>query len=246
MFSKTRALSKIPFISLNTWLFVIPSIALIPVHNVHANILDIRQHWFKDYLDFAQNKGPFKRGETNISIVGKDGSVLTFPNVPFPDFSVVSNEGSATSIGGAYMITATHNKIGGKHWHGSIQNAKFGKTTYNPIGDIHVSPNVSGGDFAVIRLNKFVVETTGVKNGIDTTLNWDQFVDRYGIEYNGKKTVLAYRAGAGKLGIKDHSGTSQYKDVSYKPELLSGGFFDLYDHGKGTEWIHFKNFGSVR
>ncbi|WP_149007835.1 hypothetical protein, partial [Escherichia coli] len=79
---------------------------------------------------------------------------FNFPNVPIPDFSPASNKGATTSIGGAYSVTATHNGT----THHAISTQNWGQSSYKYID------RMTNGDFAVTRLDKFVVETTGVKN----------------------------------------------------------------------------------
>lgn len=46
------------------------------------------------------------------------------------------------------------------------------------------------GDFAVTRLDKFVVETSGVKNSVDFSLNNHDALERYGVDINGEKKLL--------------------------------------------------------
>lgn len=246
MISKTRTERRVSLISLPSmvkpWLLVLPSLVLLPIHDAHANHINATNHWFKDYLDFAQNKGIFKRGATNLVLIRQDGTELALPNVPFPDFSVVTNQGSSTSIGGAYMVTATHNKKYGP-WHGSVAKPAFGKTTYQTLDSKPEDHVEAGQDFSVVRLNKFVVETTGVPRGIDTTLTEKEFIDRYGVEYNGKKQVVAYRAGSGVLSVTWRNGRVNYPSISYKPELLSGSLFTYFRNYK-TNLIAFKNFTS--
>ena len=223
------------------WLLVLPSLVLFPIHDAHANHINATNHWFKDYLDFGQNKGMFKRGATNLVLIRQDGTELALPNVPFPDFSVVTNHGSSTSIGGAYLVTATHNKKYGP-WHDTVARPAFGKTTYQTL-DPKLGSVDAGQDFSVARLNKFVVETTGVPRGIDTTLTEKEFIDRYGVEYNGKKQVVAYRAGSGVLSVTWRNGRVNYPSIYYKPELLSGSLFTYFRNYK-TNLIAFKNLTS--
>lgn len=204
------------------WLMALPTLILVSINDAHAMHLYVKQHWVKDYLDFGQNKGVFERGARGIEIIDKNGNIFKFPDVPFPDFSVVSNSGPVTSIGGAYAVTATHNKSKGD-WVWSVKDPAFGRTTY------HVQSNhVEGGtDFSALRLDKFVVETTGIPNGIDLTLNEAEFKERYGIMYNGKKEVLGYRTGAGVLNVTYSDGRKNYTNVSYKPELRGGSLFRM-------------------
>lgn len=74
-----------------------------------ASHMDITNFYSRDFFDFGQNKGVFQPGATDISILKKDGTILSLPEVPFPDFSPVSNKGATTAIGGAYSVTASHN-----------------------------------------------------------------------------------------------------------------------------------------
>ena len=197
-----------------------PLLAVSAIHDANALSLDIRQHWVRDYLDFGQNKGIFKPGATDLVLVRKDGTKLELPKVPFPDFSPVTNHGSATSIGGAYMITAQHNKKNG-NWHDKAGNPVWGQTRY------HLEDSMSNDDFAVARLNKFVVETQGFTDGIEQNLTPEQALERYGVMYQGQKQILVYRAGAGVLYIRDQNGKTEYKDVAYIPELLGGSIYKI-------------------
>ena len=233
--------------SIKPWLLVLPSLAAASIDNAYSMHINVSNHWVKDYLDFGQNKGMFERGATGLELVRKDGTVLTLPDVPFPDFSVITNKGSATSIGGAYMVTATHNKKYGP-WHESVGKPSFGMTNYQTIDSYpdknHFNDFVQGGrDFAAVRLNKFVVETTGIPHGIDTTLSDQAFIERYGVTFNGKKQVVAYRAGAGVLNITYADGRIDYPDISYKNELIGGSLF-TYSYGHRGDIIVFKNLTS--
>ena len=241
---KTQYVRIKPELPFKPWLLILPTLLVATVNDANALQVNIQNHWMRDYLDMAQNKGMFERGATGLEIKRKDGTVLKLPNVPYPDMGVVSNQGSVTSIGGAYMVTATHNKKFGP-WHHSVLNPSWGNTTYTAqAGEVSVDYGIKSADFSAVRLDKFVVETRGV-GGIDTSLSYEDFVDRYGVMIDGKKQVIAYRAGAGMLSIQDNNGRVDYKDISYRPELLGASFYTLSDLRKGTEWINFKNMSSL-
>lgn len=225
--------------TLKPYLIVLPILLTATIETSHALQLDVRNHWARDYMDMGQNKGIFKRGATGIKLMRKDGSILELPDVPFPDMSVVANFGSVTSIGGAYGVTATHNKKFGP-WHFSVAEPKFGQTTYNVVGSI----DVGGSDFSALRFNKFVVETTGLDTGIDTSLNHQAFIERYGVMYQGQKQVIAYRAGNGRLIIQDHGGTTSYMDVKYIPAMLSASLFK-YAIPESANYFGFKQLTSL-
>ncbi len=110
-------------------------LGLLPSSYSFASQMDISNFYIRDYMDFAQNKGIFQAGATNIEIVKKDGSTLKLPEVPFPDFSPVANKGSTTSIGGAYSITATHNTKN----HHSVATQNWGTArTSKQTGILHI------------------------------------------------------------------------------------------------------------
>ncbi|WP_425535249.1 S6 family peptidase [Escherichia coli] len=178
--------------------------------------LNIDNVWARDYLDLAQNKGVFKAGATNVSIQLKNGQMFNFPNVPIPDFSPASNKGATTSIGGAYSVTATHNGT----THHAISTQNWGQSSYKYID------RMTNGDFAVTRLDKFVVETTGVKNSVDFSLNSHDALERYGVEINGEKKIIGFRVGAGTTYTVQNGNTYSTGQV-YNPLLLSASMFQL-------------------
>ncbi|HBB6388173.1 TPA: autotransporter outer membrane beta-barrel domain-containing protein [Escherichia coli] len=178
--------------------------------------LNINNVWARDYLDLAQNKGVFKAGATDVSIQLKNGQTFNFPKVPIPDFSPVSNKGATTSIGGAYSVTATHN--GTTHHAVSTQN--WGQSSYKYVD------RETKGDFAVTRLDKFVVETSGVKNSVDFSLNSHDALERYGVDTNGEKKIIGFRVGAG-ITSTIQNGSSYNTGQTYNPLLLSASMFQL-------------------
>ncbi|EER9956730.1 autotransporter outer membrane beta-barrel domain-containing protein, partial [Escherichia coli] len=194
-----------------------------------ASRMDASNFYIRDYLDFAQNKGIFQAGATNIEIIKKDGSTLKLPEVPFPDFSPVANKGSTTSIGGAYSITATHNT----KTHHSVAAQNWGNSTYKQVDWYTSQP-----DFAVSRLDKYVVETRGATEGADTSLSTQQALERYGVNYKGEKKLIAFRAGSGKIGIRKDGNLTPLDDISYKPEMLNGSFVHI-DNWSG--WLVLTN-----
>ncbi|EFG8850491.1 autotransporter outer membrane beta-barrel domain-containing protein [Escherichia coli] len=178
--------------------------------------LNIDNVWARDYLDLAQNKGVFKAGATDVSIQLKNGQTFNFPNVPIPDFSPASNKGATTSIGGAYSVTATHNGT----THHAISTQNWGQSSYKYID------RMTNGDFAVTRLDKFVVETTGVKNSVDFSLNSHDALERYGVEINGEKKIIGFRVGAGAMSTVQN-GNKYDTGQLYNPLLLSASMFQL-------------------
>ena len=178
--------------------------------------LNINNVWARDYLDLAQNKGVFKAGATDVSIQLKNGQTFNFPKVPIPDFSPASNKGATTSIGGAYSVTATHNGTA----HHAVSTQNWGQSSYKYVD------RMTKGDFAVTRLDKFVVETSGVKNSVDFSLNNHDALERYGVDINGEKKIIGFRVGAG-ITSTTQNGSSYNTGQAYNPLLLSASMFQL-------------------
>ena len=204
----------------------------VAMQSAYANNVFIDNIWYRDYLDFAQNKGIFKPGATGLQIVQKDGSVFKLPDLPFPDFSPVSSKGMTTSIGGAYVVTAAHNEKyrypNGRPSHHGIEYQKWGNTTYRWEG------SRSQGDFAVQRLNKFVVETEGFE-GVEfprNQENWNKLHERYGININGQRKVIMMRIGAGK-GQITQGGKLTNLGFAIEHDALTGTIFELEKWGAG-------------
>ncbi|EHH6605704.1 autotransporter outer membrane beta-barrel domain-containing protein [Escherichia coli] len=188
-----------------------------------ASHMDVSNFYTRDFFDFGQNKGIFQAGATDILLLKKDGKTLVFPEVPFPDFSPVSNKGATTSIGGAYSVTASHNGI----THHAISTQNWGQSYYKYVD------RMTSADFAVTRLDKFVVETTGVTQSADLSLSKKQALERYGINYKGKKQLIAFRAGAGTLTFQKDGKITPASSYSYSPDILNGSFVLVDDWNGG-------------
>lgn len=141
-------------------LLMLGAVSMTPLY---AQSVDIGNFYYRDFLDFGQNKGAFQTniqqaGAQNITLQGKDGSEFSFPHAStnasnlasIPDFSAKSNFGSFTSLGGSYAVTANHIR--------SIENQtgwrKWGQTTYEVAGKFLGQ----GLDSQFLRFNRFIVE----------------------------------------------------------------------------------------
>ena len=214
----------------------------VAMQSAYANKVFIDNIWYRDYLDFAQNKGIFKPGATGLQIVQKNGTIFKLPDIPFPDFSPVSSKGMTTSIGGAYTVTATHNETkysysNGRPSHHAIEYQRWGNTTYKWEGSRR------NGDFAVQRLNKFVVETEGFE-GVEipqTQENWHKLHDRYGMVLNGQRKVLIMRIGAGK-GTYVQNGKEHHLGFAIEHDALTGTMYLIEKWGAGwSDKFPFRN-----
>lgn len=70
-----------------------------------AQSIDISKFYYRDYLDFGQNKGAFS-GNGSTTITGKDGTKFTIPQTP--NFSASSNNGNLAAVGRGFAVTANH------------------------------------------------------------------------------------------------------------------------------------------
>nr|WP_244773021.1 S6 family peptidase [Alysiella crassa]UOP06371.1 autotransporter outer membrane beta-barrel domain-containing protein [Alysiella crassa] len=215
------------------------SLSAAPLH-VHAASVrsDID---YQLYRDFAENRGQFVAGATNIPITKKDGTpadTLLPENIPMPDFSpVLRNNGVATLIAPQYLVSVAHN--------GGYQTAQFGHTGNNP--DQHVYDyqlvdrnNYPKGqslhdDYHAPRLHKLVTETapaemnsvgsTPIKN--DTNPYWN------------KSRFPAYvRVGGGGQFVREADGTNNRAGNTYS--YRTGGNTLTLSHAQDG-WLDFRD-----
>ncbi|WP_123001599.1 S6 family peptidase, partial [Escherichia coli] len=82
------------------------------------------------FRDFAENKGMFRPGATNIAIYNKQGELVgTLDKAAMPDFSAVDSKiGVATLINPQYIVSVKHND-------GHYTNVSFGdgENRYNIV-----------------------------------------------------------------------------------------------------------------
>ncbi|WP_169758101.1 S6 family peptidase, partial [Escherichia coli] len=83
---------------------------------------------YQIYRDFAENKGLFVPGATDIPVYDKDGKLVgRLDKAPMADFSSVSSNGVATLVSPQYIVSVKHN--------GGYQSVSFGngKNTYSLV-----------------------------------------------------------------------------------------------------------------
>ncbi|WP_331271200.1 S6 family peptidase [Edwardsiella ictaluri] len=156
------------------------------------------------FRDFAENKGVFQPGATDIAIYDKSGAkVGTLDLAPFPDFSSAStNTGFATLIAPQFIAGVAHN--------GGYTAVSFGYGNNYRLLDRNNHPDF---DFHVPRLNKIVTEvvpipmtTAGIAPG--TYQNIDRF-------------PVFYHIGSGVQYTKERGGALHRLSDSY--QYLTGG-----------------------
>ncbi|ENA5422442.1 autotransporter outer membrane beta-barrel domain-containing protein [Escherichia coli] len=146
---------------------------------------------YQTFRDFAENKGLFSAGATNIPVYNKDGTLATTLSLPMPDFSSVnvgSSPGVATLINPQYIVSVNHNKGYKKVCFGDGQNEY---TIVNRNGH-------STNDFHAPRLNKLVTEVVPatIKN-----LTPSEIADH-------SRFTVFYRVGSGYQDVQGESDNS--------------------------------------
>lgn len=136
---------------------VLSTLGLFAVSPAYSSIVrnDVDYQYFRD---FAENKGAFTVGASNISIQDKQGKILgrVLNGIPMPDFRVSNRQTAiATLVHPQYVNSVKHN-VG----YGSIQ---FGNDTQNPEEQAYTYRLVSRNphpdyDYHLPRLNKLVTE----------------------------------------------------------------------------------------
>jgi len=144
---------------------------------------------YQIYRDFAENKGLFVPGATDIPVYDKDGKLVgRLDKAPMADFSSVSSNGVATLVSPQYIVSVKHN--------GGYQSVSFGngKNTYSLVD----RNNHSSVDFHAPRLNKLVTEVIpSAVTSEGTKANAYKDTERY---------TAFYRVGSGTQYTKDKDG----------------------------------------
>ncbi len=207
-----------------------------------AQSIDISKFYYRDYLDFGQNKGAFS-GNGSTTITGKDGTQVSVPNVP--NFSASSNYGSLTSVGRGFAVTANH--VSSPESQDDLR--KWGLSTYKianqPINDtngdtIYGVSKPYGRDEKFLRFDKYVVEgqvdlldieNTTSQSDKDSSDKEKQNLEKLKTELDNFKhtdgNVYLYQAGSGIIKLR---GTSDYQgqiNGAQNGETKGGGFGTL-------------------
>ena len=212
----------------------------------HAQSINISNFYYRDYLDFGQNKGVFKEGaesSNGVEIIGKNGNTLTIPHIP--TFQASSNNGSLTNVGRGFVVTANH-VVSAEQQETNSDIRKWGLTQYT-IGqtisattgqDVHSHSDPYGHDEKFLRFNKYIVEGQVEMLDIDNNLkknSSDTTKEQKNIEaFNQKIKDLAdsdgktyiFQAGLGVIDLRNNY--DKLTDSSFKRrengETKGGGF----------------------
>lgn len=204
---------------------------------LEAQNIDISKFYYRDYLDFGQNKGAFS-GNGSTTITGKDGTEFKIPQTP--NFSASSNNGNLTAVGRGFAVTANHVVSFTPEYDSTGVYRKFGLTSYKVSGDKD-GDSVSqpyGRDEKFTRFDKYVVEgqvdMLDFENSIDkqdTTKenkNLNAFNEKLNDLKNEKGEIYLYQTGSGIITLRDGYTTLDSSiNRNENGETRGGGFGTL-------------------
>ncbi|WP_169718742.1 S6 family peptidase [Conchiformibius kuhniae] len=175
---------------------------------------------YQYFRDFAENKGQFAPGVSNVEIFDKQGqSVGTMlKDVPMPDFAPVSSNGVAILSDTQYVVSAQHN-VG----YGTV---RFGQAGNNPDAhhhdyklvdrnNFHDNPrSTPPTDFHAPRLDKLVTEVAPMPLSNEG--------NRTGVYTDPKQYSAFLRIGAGSQSVRDRD-QSEKKSLMGAYQYLTAG-----------------------
>lgn len=192
---------------------------------------------YQIFRDFAENKGKFSVGATNVEVRDKNNHSLgnVLPNgIPMIDFSVVDvNKRIGTLVDPQYIVSVKHahkhiNDFYFGHYNGhrdvSDDENKYSVVTQNnvkPNEDWHVDKRLD--DYNMPRLNKFVTEVapttpTLAGDGLETYTNKEKYPSFVRV---GAGRQLVYEKGSHHVEDKEHG--EDLKDLSAAYNYAIGG-----------------------
>ncbi|HGG7573909.1 TPA: IgA-specific serine endopeptidase autotransporter [Neisseria meningitidis] len=207
---------------------------------------------YQIFRDFAENKGKFFVGATDLSVKNKQGQNIgnALSNVPMIDFSVADvNRRTLTVIDPQYAVSVKHVKgdeisyYGHHNGHLDVSNDEneyrsVAQNDYEPNKNWHHGNQGRLEDYNMARLNKFVTEVapiapTSAGGGVETYKNKNRFSEfvrvgagtqfEYNSRYNMTELSRAYRYAI--------AGTP-YQDVNVTSNLNQEGLIGFGDNSK--------------
>ncbi|HGG8449516.1 TPA: IgA-specific serine endopeptidase autotransporter [Neisseria meningitidis] len=207
---------------------------------------------YQIFRDFAENKGKFFVGATDLSVKNKQGQNIgnALSNVPMIDFSVADvNRRTLTVIDPQYAVSVKHVKgdeisyYGHHNGHLDVSNDEneyrsVAQNDYEPNKNWHHGNQGRLEDYNMARLNKFVTEVapiapTSAGGGVETYKDKNRFSEfvrvgagtqfEYNSRYNMTELSRAYRYAI--------AGTP-YQDVNVTSNLNQEGLIGFGDNSK--------------
>lgn len=195
-----------------------------------AQSIDISNFYYRDYLDFGQNKGAFS-GNGSTTITGKDGTQVSVPNVP--NFSASSNNGNLAAVGRGFVVTANH-VTSPENPASSPNLRKWGLTEYTISSESATSQGY-GRDEKFFRFDKYIVEGQAQMLNVENSLNSanstkeekniQNFKNELANFKDDKGNIYLYQAGSGVITLRGNTNTNI--DRIENGETKGGGFGTL-------------------
>lgn len=123
----------------------------------NAQYMNLKNFFYRDYLDLGQNRGQFQPGNTNVTLqsLKNPGVSVTLP-FEIPSFSARSQNGNMTALDRGFAATAWHvTSIDNCANQYNYNICTWGQTTYS-ITEHSQAPY--GKDTRFVRMDKFIVE----------------------------------------------------------------------------------------
>ena len=192
---------------------------------------------YQIFRDFAENKGKFSVGATNVEVRDKKNQSLgsALPNgIPMIDFSVVDvNKRIGTLVDPQYIVSVKHahqymNDFYFGHYNGH-RDVSDDENKYSVVTQNNVNPNEGWhvdkrlDDYNMPRLNKFVTEVapttpTLAGDGLETYTNKEKYPSFVRV---GAGRQLVYEKGSHHVEDKEHG--EDLKDLSAAYNYAIGG-----------------------
>ena len=195
-----------------------------------AQSINIGNFYYRDYLDFGQNKGAFS-GNGSTTITGKDGKEFTIPQTP--NFSASSNNGNLAAVGRGFVVTANH-VTSPENPSSSSNLRKWGLTEYTISRESSTSQGY-GRDEKFFRFDKYIVEGQAQMLNVENSLNSanptkeEQNIQNFKNELanfkDDKGNIYLYQAGSGVITLRGNTNTNI--DRIENGETKGGGFGTL-------------------
>ena len=195
-----------------------------------AQSIDISKFYYRDYLDFGQNKGAFS-GNGSTTITGKDGTKFTIPQTP--NFSASSNNGNLAAVGRGFAVTANH-VTSPENPARSPNLRKWGLTEYTISSESATSQGY-GRDEKFFRFDKYIVEGQAQMLNVENSLNSadskkeqeniQNFKNELANFKDDKGNIYLYQAGSGVITLRGNTNTNI--DRIENGETKGGGFGTL-------------------
>ena len=197
---------------------------------LEAQNIDISKFYYRDYLDFGQNKGAFS-GNGSTTITGKDGTKFTIPQTP--NFSASSNNGNLAAVGRGFVVTANH-VTSPENPSSSSNLRKWGLTEYTISRESSTSQGY-GRDEKFFRFDKYIVEGQAQMLNVENSLNSadskkeqeniQNFKNELANFKDDKGNIYLYQAGSGVITLRGNTNTNINRIEN--GETKGGGFGTL-------------------